>query len=86
MRLVVHLRSQGQIEAARIMIFWRILINTFTAVIANATELILSRREHQARIQKLNLIVGASFSEMGMDLLARIKMVKTNMDRINDIY
>lgn len=47
-------------------------VTTFTALLANATELFLARREREARIQKLNLIIGAFFSEMGIDLLARL--------------
>ena len=50
-------------------------VTTFTALLANATELFLAKRERQARIQKLNLIIGAFFSEMGIDLLARFRAV-----------
>jgi voltage-gated potassium channel len=40
-------------------------VGTFLAVIANATEMMLSRRENQARMKKLNMVIGVFFSEVG---------------------
>jgi voltage-gated potassium channel Kch len=57
-------------------------VSTFTAVLANATELFLSRREREARIQKLNLIIGVFFSEMGIDLLARFRTVSKDKEEL----
>ena len=57
-------------------------VSTFTAVLANATELFLSRREREARIQKLNLIIGVFFSEMGIDLLARFRAVSKDKEEL----
>ena len=37
-------------------------VTTVTALLANATELFLAKRERQARVQKLNLIIGVFFS------------------------
>lgn len=43
---------------------------TFLGVVANATEIMLSRRESQARHRKLHLIIGVYFSEVGTRLLS----------------
>jgi len=49
-----------------------ILLGTgaFLGVVANATEIMLSRHEHQARHRKMHLIIGVYFSEVGTKLLA----------------
>lgn len=44
-------------------------VSTFLGVIANATELLLSRREKEVRLEKLNIIIGVFFSEAGTKLL-----------------
>jgi hypothetical protein len=44
-------------------------VGTFLGVIANATEMMLSRRENQARMKKLNMVIGVFFSEVGNRLI-----------------
>jgi hypothetical protein len=44
-------------------------VGTFLGVIANATELMLARRERQTRLEKLNMVIGVFFSEVGTRLL-----------------
>jgi hypothetical protein len=44
-------------------------VGTFVGAIANATELMLSRRETQARMKKLNMVIGVFFSEVGNRLI-----------------
>lgn len=44
-------------------------VGTFLGVIANATEILLSRRDEQVRIQKLQMVTGLFFSEIGTRLL-----------------
>jgi hypothetical protein len=44
-------------------------VGTFTGVMAAAAEIILSRRERLQRLEKLNMVIGAFFSEMGTRLL-----------------
>ncbi|RPJ35371.1 MAG: two pore domain potassium channel family protein [Deltaproteobacteria bacterium] len=44
-------------------------VGTFLGVIANATEIMLSRREKQVRLEKLNMVIGAFFSEVGTKLI-----------------
>jgi len=44
-------------------------VGTFLGVIANATEMMLSRRETQSRMRKLNMVIGVFFSEVGNRLI-----------------
>jgi|GEM_PF-75278 len=44
-------------------------VGTFLGVIANTTELMLSRREKLARMKKLNMVIGVFFSEVGNRLI-----------------
>ena len=44
-------------------------VGTFLGVVANATEIMLSRREKQTRHEKLNMVIGLFFSEIGTRLL-----------------
>lgn len=44
-------------------------VSTFLGVIANATELLLNKREKEIRLEKLNIIIGVFFSEAGTKLL-----------------
>jgi voltage-gated potassium channel len=44
-------------------------VGTFLGVVANATEMMLNRREKQARLEKLNMVIGVFFSELGTKLL-----------------
>lgn len=44
-------------------------VGTFLGVIANTTEAIVERREKQERLEKLNMVIGAFFSEVGTPLL-----------------
>ena len=44
-------------------------VGTFLGVIANVTEMMLARREMESRMQKLNMVIGVFFSEVGIGLL-----------------
>lgn len=44
-------------------------VGTFLGVIANTTELMLSRREKWIRMKKLNMLIGVFFSEVGNRLI-----------------
>jgi hypothetical protein len=44
-------------------------VGTFLGVVANATEIMLNRREEKARIEKLNMVNSLFFSEIGNKLL-----------------
>ena len=45
-------------------------VGTFVGAIANATEFMLVRRDMQVRMNKLNMVIGVFFSEVGLRLLA----------------
>jgi hypothetical protein len=44
-------------------------VGTFLGVIANGTEIMLSRREKLTRMKKLNMVIGVFFSEVGTHLI-----------------
>lgn len=44
---------------------------TFLGMVASAAEVMLNRRDDQNRLRKMNMIVGAFFSEVGNELLHR---------------
>jgi len=44
-------------------------VGIFTAMVASAADMILSRRETQQRLEKLNMVIGAFYSEVGTRLL-----------------
>ncbi len=44
-------------------------VGTFLGVVANATEMLLNRRERQYRMQKLHMVTGIFFGEVGTRLL-----------------
>jgi len=44
-------------------------VGTFLGVVANSTEMLLNRREKALRKEKLNMVIGVFFSEVGTDLL-----------------
>jgi len=44
-------------------------VGAFMGVLATATELFLSRREKRIRLEKLNMVMGVFFSEVGTELL-----------------
>ncbi|MCF8033768.1 MAG: potassium channel family protein [Desulfarculaceae bacterium] len=47
-------------------------VGTFMGVVANATEMLLSRRERAAQLAKLYVVEGIFFSELGSELLLAI--------------
>ena len=57
-------------------------VGTFLGVIANATEMLLNKREEQARVQKLNMLIGVFFSEVGTNLLGLFSDFTANLERI----
>lgn len=44
-------------------------VGTFLGVIANLTELMLAKREIESLMRKLNMVIGAFFSEVGLKLI-----------------
>ncbi|MCB2225814.1 MAG: potassium channel family protein [Desulfarculaceae bacterium] len=61
-------------EAGKVLALFLIVggVGTFMGVVANATEMLLSRRERQAQLAKLYVVEGIFFSELGSELLMAI--------------
>jgi len=59
--------TSGKLLAILIIIMG---VGTFLGVIANTTELTLNRKIRQTTLQKLNMVVGVFFSEVGARLIA----------------
>lgn len=57
-------------------------VGTFLGVVANSTEMLLSRREKQTRREKLNMVIGVFFSELGTELLRLISSLDPSVNHI----
>ncbi len=57
-------------------------VGTFLGVIANATEIILNKREQRLRVQKLNMVMGLFFSEIGITLLQNFSKSDPKLDLV----
>lgn len=57
-------------------------VGTFVSMLGTGIELMLSKREHRSRMEKLNMVIGAFLSELGNELLAIISDADPNLDRI----
>jgi voltage-gated potassium channel len=63
----VHpLTTEGKLFAILLIVLG---VGTFLGVIANAAEAMLSRRDKQTRMRKLNMVIGVFFSEVGTKLI-----------------
>ena len=60
-------------------------VGTFLGVIANATEMMLNRREKQSLLKKLYIIVGVFYSEVGNQLLSIFSQSDPKMDEARDL-
>ena len=59
----------GKVLAMLVIVFG---VGTFLGVVASGTEMLLERREREERKQKLNMVLGLFFSEVGTDLLSAL--------------
>ncbi len=57
-------------------------VGTFLGVIANGTEIMLSRREQLNRMKKLNMVIGVFFSEVGTKLIRMFVDLDPNAEEI----
>jgi hypothetical protein len=57
-------------------------VGTFLGVVANGTEMMLNRRERQARLKKLNMVIGVFFSEVGTGLLTYFSDYDPDLDEV----
>lgn len=55
---------------------------TFMGLVASATEMLLSRRERRVRMEKLNMVIGTFFSEVGTTLLVYFSDFDSRVEQI----
>ena len=59
-------------------------VGTFLGVVANATDLLLSRREEKIRLQKVNMAMSLFFSEAGTQLLKIITLFDPTLESLSE--
>lgn len=59
-------------------------VGTFMGVVANITEMLLERREKRIRMQKLNMVIGLFFSELGTRLLSQFSRFDPQLDGMRE--
>lgn len=57
-------------------------VGTFLGVVANVTEILLERREKELRLQKVNMVIGVFFSEIGTRLLSLFSQIDPHLGDI----
>ena len=57
-------------------------LGTFLGVVANVKEMMLSKREKQARMEKLNMVIGVFFSEVGTQLIKDFAAYDPDFDEV----
>jgi voltage-gated potassium channel len=60
-------------------------VGTFLGVVASITDIFVKRREESFRQQKLNMVTGLFFSEMGNGLLKRFTQLDPEIGRLHKI-
>jgi voltage-gated potassium channel len=69
----------GKIFAVALIIMG---VGAFLGVIANITEIMLAKREIESRMEKLNMVIGVFYSEVGLGLLALFSQYDPDFDII----
>lgn len=71
-------------QAGKILVIFIILcgVGCFVGVVANAIEYLIERRERSHRIEKLNMIIGVFYSEMGTKLLKKFSAIDPHIHDI----
>lgn len=59
-------------------------VGTFLGAIASIAETVLNRRERQERLEKLNMVIGAFFSEVGTPLLRAFADADPNLAGVRE--
>jgi voltage-gated potassium channel len=57
-------------------------VGTFLGVIADVSEIMLAKREKESRMEKLNMVIGVFFSEVGLEFLSRLSEYDPAFDAI----
>ena len=71
-------------EAGKFLALFLIItgVSTFLGVVANSTEMLLNRREKLIRKEKLNMVIGVFFSEVGTELIRLFSACDTRVDEL----
>ena len=59
-------------------------VGTFLGVVANSTDILLNRREKALRKEKLNMVIGVFYSEVGTDLLRLFSSCDTSVEALRE--
>jgi hypothetical protein len=78
----VHPTSALSKALAIIIIF--LGVGTFLGAVGNATELMLFKRERKSRMEKVNMVLGVFFSELGSKLLLSFSEADDNIHNIKN--
>ena len=75
-------------QASRMFSIFLIIMGgaTFLGVIANATEILLLKRERQSRLRKVNMVLGVFFSEVGHELLSLFSRYDHHIEEIRENF
>ncbi len=71
-------------DAGKVMAVLTILTGTgmFGGLVASLTEVLLNRRERRVRLERLNMVIGAFFSEVGTTLLVYFSDFDSRLEQI----
>lgn len=69
----------GKLLAILLIIFG---VGTFLGMVANVVERLITTREKQIRLEKLNMVIGVFFSEVGTKLLTSFSQYDPDLDTI----
>ena len=78
---IAPVTTEGRILAVVLIILG---VGTFLGVVANSTEILLNRREKLVRQQKLHMIIGVFFSELGTRLMKLFAGSDSGIWRLNE--
>lgn len=59
-------------------------VGAFLGVVANITEMLMERREKNIRMQKLNMVIGVFFSELGTKLLSQFSRFDPELESLRE--
>lgn len=71
-------------EAGKFLALFLIItgVGTFLGVVANSTDMLLNRREKLVRKEKLNMVIGVFFSELGTELIRLFSSCDTGVEAL----
>ena len=71
-------------EAGKFLALFLIItgVSTFLGVVANSTDMLLNKREKVIRKEKLNMVIGVFFSEVGTELMRLFSSCDTSADEL----